>query len=358
MNLFAAASSETPSTTPSSGTDISQMWDQVVAFFQSNGWNILKFFSILAIGLIAIWIIMLILKRIMRARSVDPMAIRFTAGILRFGLLLILILVLLDVMGVQVTGITTAISAIILAVGVALKDNLANLANGIILVVSKKYKTGDYIIVGDVQGSIVEINFLFTTLKTFDGKQVLMPNSTMVNSQVTNLGAYPMRRVDITFPVAYETDLALAKSVILEVMKSNGKIYMDPAPLIALKQLNSSSLDIFTYCWVDSSDYWDAYYYLMDNVYNEFKRNGIVVPFQQIEIRERKDEVVMPVYKAALPERVEKKREKKKKNFSVEDIEDNPIHVIKTQAKEAQAAAKKAAEKAKKENKKTKKESK
>ena len=311
-------------------------WNSIVNFFTSNGWNILKFFSILVIGILVIFILMFIVKKVLRARQVDPIAVRFVAGVLRFALLLVLVLILLASMGVEVTGFTTAVSAAILAVGMALKDSLSNLASGLILVGSHKYKTGDYIVVGSVEGSITEISFLFTTLKTPDGKQVTMPNSTMVNSQVTNIGANPLRRVEITLPIPYEADVELVHKIVLDSMHSNGKVYMDPAPLCKLKTFGDSSLNFFCYCWVDTEDYWDVYYYLMETIFNELKRFNISIPFNQIEMRERTDVVPNIVIGEHLPKRVEKKRVEKKKKMTFEDIEEgNLIQVAKDATKDA-----------------------
>ena len=300
-----------------------EIWNTIVKFFSDNVWNIVKFFSILVIGIIVIWIIMMVVRHILKARKVDKVAIRFMAGVLRFCLWLVLILILLASTGIEITGFTTAVSAALLAVGMALKDNLANLANGLILVGSKKYHAGDYIVVGNVEGNILEISYLFTTLKTKDGKQVLMPNSTMVNSQVTNLGAFPKRRVDLTISVAYESDVELVKKIVTDVMKSDGKVYLDPEPFCRLKELNASSLDFFCYCWCDTEDYWDVYYYCMENIFNELKRNSISVPFQQVEVRQRTDNPPVIVVGDKLGKRVEKKRVQTKRKLTLSDLEDH-----------------------------------
>ena len=305
------------------------LWESIKNFFTNNVWNIVKFFSILVIGIIIIWSIIFVLKKAFNKKGTDKLASRFVITIIRYLLWLILILVLLMNIGVEITGITAALSAAVLAIGMALKDNMANIANGLILIGSSKYKTGDYVIVGSVEGSITEINLLFTALKTPDGKQVLMPNSTMVNSQVTNLGAYPSRRVSLTFSVAYDSDVELVKKVVTDVMKSDGRIYLDPAPFCRLKTLEASSINFFCHCWCDNSDYWDVYYYLMETIFNEFKKNGINIPYQQIEIRERTDKVVMPYIENDVQERVEKKRTPKKTKISLSDIENGDFKKIK-----------------------------
>jgi hypothetical protein len=174
-----------------------------------------------------------------------------------------------------------------------------------------------------------------------------------VNSSVINAGANPVRRVDFTFSVAYETDVELVKKIIIDVMKSNGKIYVEEGkmPFCRLKTLGSSSIDFFANCWCDTEDYWDTYYDVMENVYNEFKRNGISVPFTQIEMRNRTDKVVMPYNKEKLPQRVEKQRNITHK-FDLETMDFTHIFHTKKFVKEKQKEElKEAKENIKRENK-------
>ena len=289
------------------------IWNDITTFFKTNIWDIILFVAILVFGIILIKIVLNITKRLLSKTRMEKIAQQFICTILKFVLYLILILTLLTRIGVEITGILTACSAVILAVGMALQNCIANVANGIIIISSKMFKKGDYIITGGVEGSVSDINFLFTTLVTTDNKKVTLPNSNILNGEVTNLGAFPKRRVDFIFSVAYETDVELVKKIVTDVMKSNGKIYLEPAPFCRLKFLSASSIDFASNCWCDNADYWEVYYYVIENVYNEFKRNNISIPYNQLEIRERKDEVVMPVIAQALPERVEKEREQSDK---------------------------------------------
>lgn len=300
--------------------DWEKIWDTIRNFFVNNGLNILKFFAVLFFGIVLIKLIMNILKRVLFKTKIEKITLQFVLGILKFLMYLILVLTLLSIIGIQITGILTAFSAILLAVGVALENNIANFANGIVIVTTQMFNKGDYIICDEVEGSIESINFLFTTIKTADGKKVILPNSEIVNNPVTNISANKTRRVQYTFSVAYESDVELVKSVVLDVMKSNGKVYLDKPMLCRLKNLNESSLDFYAYCWVDTPDYWDVYYYLIENVYNEFKRNNICVPFKQVEVRNRVDEVVMPVIGNSVPKRVEKIREDDEA-FNLENVD-------------------------------------
>ena len=296
-----------------------KIWNSIVDFFAGNVWKIVGFFATLLIGVIVIKIIVNIMTRLFNKAKMEKIAQQFIRTIIKFLLYLILILMLLSIIGIQISGIITALSATLLAVGMALQNNIANLANGIIIVSTKMFKKGDFITVGSVSGSITDINFFFTTLTTPDNKKVTLPNNTIVNSEVTNAGANKTRRVDWTFSVAYESDVEQVKKIILDVMNSNGKIYVNEGnkPFCRLKTLGASSIDFFANCWCDSEDYWDVYYYVVENVYNEFKKNDISVPFAQLEVRNRTDKVVMPFNKEALPERVEKER-KTENHFDLE----------------------------------------
>ncbi len=297
------------------------IWNDIVNFFSTNVWNIVIFFATLFLGIILIKLIINIVRRVLNKTKMEKIAQQFLIGALKVALYLVLVLMLLSQIGVQITGILTTVSALVLAIGVALEGNIANLANGIVIISTHMFKKGDYIMVDGVEGSITNINFLFTTLITSDNKKITLPNSTIVNNNVTNLGANKTRRVDFTFSVAYESDVEEVKKLIIDVMTSNGKVYLDPAPFCRLKVLNTNSLDFSANCWVDSDDYWDVYYYVVENVYNELKRHNISIPYNQLEIRERKDVVKLPVIGDELPERVEKVRAQNHEKFDLEDAD-------------------------------------
>lgn len=284
------------------------IWNDIVSFFSNNAWNIFWFAMTLILGIIVIKILMNIIRRIFKKTKMEDITQQFLCAVVKFCLYLVWILILFSEIGIQVSGILTALSACILAIGMALQSNIANLANGIVIIATHMFKKGDYLVVNGVEGLVTEVHFLFTTLTTYDNKKVTIPNSSIVGSSLVNLGANPKRRVDFTFSVAHESDLELVKKTVTDVMKSNGKVYLDPAPFCKLKAINTNCLDFFSNCWCDTEDYWEVYYYVMEHVYNEFRRNNISVPYKQVEVRERKDVVNAPVVGKGLPERVEKVR--------------------------------------------------
>lgn len=316
--------------------DWGNIWNSIVSFFRDNVWNIVWFFAILIIGIIVIKVVMNLTRRLLKRTKMERIAQQFLCTIIKFVLWLVLVLALLSRVGVEITGILTACSAVILAVGLALQNCIANVANGIIIISSHLFKKDDYIMTNGVEGRITDINFLFTTIITNDNKKITLPNANIVNGTVTNLGAFPKRRVDFMFSVAYESDVELVKKVVTDVMKSDGRVYLDPAPFCRLKVMNASSLDFAANCWCDGADYWDVYYYVMEHVYNEFKRNGISVPYNQLEVRERKDKVVLPI-QPALPKRVEKVRDEEKLNLEEASLKEI-VAAKKKEAKKAKAA--------------------
>ena len=298
--------------------DWNKLWNDIVNFFTNNIWNIVMFVAVFIIGICVVKILINISKRILGKTKMEKITQGFIMAIIKTILYLIFVLILLSTAGIQITGIITALSAAVLAVGMALQTIIANVANGIVIVSTHMFKKGDFITVNGDSGAVTDINFLFTTITTADNKRITIPNSTIINNNVTNAGSYDSRRVEFTFSVAYESDVEKVKEIVLDVMKSNGSVYLDPEPFCRLKTLNASSLDFFAHCWCDRSDYWDVYYYVVETVYNEFKRNNISVPYNQLEIRERKDDVKMPVVGNGIPERVEKAREEKEKAFDLE----------------------------------------
>ena len=276
--------------------DWNSIWNSIVDFFTGNIWKIIGFFATLFIGIIIVKLILNVTRTMLRKAKMERIAQQFICTSLKLILYLVLVLVLLSVLGIQINGIITALSALLLAVGMALQNNIANVANGIIIVSTKMFKKGDYITVGDASGSITDINFMFVTLTTPDNKKITLPNSQIINSEVINAGANKTRRVDWTFSVAYESDVEQVKKVIVDVITSNGKVYVNDkhTPFCRLKTLGANSLDFFANCWCDAEDYWDVYYYVVETVYNEFKKNNISVPFAQLEVRNRTDVVKMP----------------------------------------------------------------
>ncbi len=309
-----------------------EIWNDIVNFFKANVWNIVLFFAVLFIGIVVIKLFINVLRRILNKTKIEKIAVGFIITVIKVLLYLCLILALLSIIGVEITGILTALSALLLTVGLALQNNIANLANGIIIVSSKMFKKGDYIQVDGKEGSISSINFLFTTLITPDNKRITIPNSSIVNGAVVDYDSHVTRRVDFKFTVAYESDVELVKKVVKDCMIANGKVLLNPEPFCRLSGMGDSSLEVTGRCWCDREDYWDVYFDVMESVFNELKRNKISIPFNQIEVRERTDEPPVYVVGDGLPERVEKVRQNHH-NIDLENASFSEIFSVRREGK-------------------------
>lgn len=299
--------------------DWQKIWDDIVSFFTNNIWNIVLFVAVFVVGIIVVKLILNITKKMLKKTKIESITRGFLMAIVKVALYLILVLMLLSIVGIQISGIITALSAVVLAVGMALQNLIANVANGMVIVSSHIFRKGDFVEVNGVSGSVDHINFLFTTINSADGKRITIPNSAILDNNVTNYGTNDTRRVDFTFAVPHDTDVELVKKIVTDVMASNGNVILEKTPFCRLKTLNANSIDFFANCWCDRGDYWDVYYYVVENVYNEFKRHGISVPYAQLEVRERKDTVKMPVIGDGIPERVEKVRKEKVHKLDLEN---------------------------------------
>lgn len=298
--------------------DFNAIWNTIKDFFTNNAWGIAKFLLFLVFGFFVCKILIKLIRKILSKTKLEGITQKFLMSVIRIVIWLIYVMTLLNMLGVDLTGVIAAFAAAAVAIGLALESSLSNLASGIILVTSHIIKQGDYILVSGVEGTVINIGLLETTILTTDNKTIHIPNLSISNSSLINYSTQPTRRVDFTFGVDYATDVNLVKKVVVDVMKSNGKVLLNPEPTCRLKTLNESSIDLFATCWCDSEDYWDVYYYVTDKVFDEFKKNDISIPFKQVEVRLRNDEVVMPTYKEGLPERTEKVR---KENFEGDFID-------------------------------------
>lgn len=293
------------------------IWHNIVDFFRGNVWNIVTFIVVLVFGVIAVKLMINILRRMLRRTRMEPIAVGFIMAIVKFLLYLVLFLVLLEILGIGITWIVTAFSAAFLAIGLALQNNISNLANGIIIVSGGMFKKGDYIAVDGVEGSVAQINFLYITLITPDNKRITIPNNKILNDIVTNYDSNNTRRVNFEFEVGYDNDVEKVKQTVIECMKSNGLVRLDPEPFCRMKSMGNNNLLFVARCWCDREDYWTVYFDITETVFNEFKRRGINIDYNQVEVRQRTDSPASPVNGTGLPARVEKKR-KNKHHFDLE----------------------------------------
>lgn len=258
-----------------------------VSFFSNNGFNILAVIAILIIGYYLISLLSKLFLRIVYATKIDNAVGGFFVAVIKIALWILLFLICANILGIEGNSLLVAFSSIALAIGLALKDSLSNIANGLIIIFTKPFKKGDHIAVNGVEGKINKISIITTELYTFDNKKIVIPNSSIVANNVINYTASPTRRLDLTYRVSYSSDIFKVRKVLNDVIENTPAILKIPAPAIVFKAHSASSLDFEIKVWVNTKDYWTSIDVLNQSVFLAFKENKIEIPFNQIDVNFR-----------------------------------------------------------------------
>jgi small conductance mechanosensitive channel len=222
--------------------------------------------------------------KILKRREADPMLVAFVGTITYVLLLTFVILASLGKLGVQTTSFVAVIGAAGLAVGLALQGALANFAAGVLMLVFKPFKEGDYIEGAGTSGSVEQIQIFTTKLKTPDNKLVIIPNAKLTSDNIVNYSAKDTRRVDMVFGIAYGDDIDKAKALIHEELAKDDRILKDPAPTVALVELADSSVNFVVRPWVNTADYWNVYFATHEAIKKRMDAEGIHIPFPQRDV--------------------------------------------------------------------------
>lgn len=264
--------------------NIEKIFNDIGNWFTKNWVTIAITLAVIIVGFILVKIILAIIRRQLSKTKLDRTIQTFVCSILKFVLYLILIFAIISSLGISITGLTVVFSAVSLAISLALQDSLKNLVNGFVLISTGIVKQGDWVEIGGKEGSVLDVRMIYTVLKTADNKKILIPNSSVMSGSIVNFNTLGYRRVDVNFTIAYDSDVDKAKQIVKNVFASNEAIYNDPAPSVVLSELGESSITLTVKAWCSSDDYWDTKWYLIDNIFNEFKRNNINIPFNQLEV--------------------------------------------------------------------------
>lgn len=322
---FLATSSSVSSSTASSSSNEPLTWERIVnaidGFFAEYGLRIVVAILLLVVGIILVKLFNKLIKKLINKTRLAPITKSFLSSIVKGLLYFLLLLIVCQVAGIPVSGFVALLSVAGLAVSLALQDSLGNFFNGMILVSSKPFKIGEYVAIGSDEGTVMNISVMTTSLNTPDNKLVIIPNTTIIKSDIINYDRLGRRRVDCPFLLTYDTDLDLVEKLIMKVIESNGCIYKDPKPVVTVGTPTVNGIQITSKCWVDSEDYWDVLYYLNKYTLNELRKNNIKFATNQMEVRVNETgEVKYPEITDELPERVEKVREVKKEENLTELI--------------------------------------
>lgn len=201
----------------------------------------------------------------------------------------LVVICLVAYLGIDTSGLTALVASLGVCFGLAVNGALANLAGGVLILVTRPFKIGDYIEVAGYAGTVEEIRIVTTKIVTVDNKVVYVPNSVASSSIVVNYSEKELRRVDQTFSIAYSADFRKAEEVIKELIANNELALKDPAPMVRVSAHNDSSIDIVSRIWVKGSDYWTVYFAMLEDVKTAFDKNNIEIPFPQVDVHVKND---------------------------------------------------------------------
>lgn len=284
--------------------DISRVTDLPTSVSEVNEYlhslfTMLETFAVTYGGRLLIALILLIIgfklvnlmtKKIGKTKAVsklEPSTKGFVQSLIGVTAKVIIGITALAIVGIPMTSIIAVIGSCGLAIGLALQGSLANIAGGFIIMLLRPFRAGDYVTAGDVEGVIRDIGIFHTKLITLDNRVVLVPNSVISNATLTNYSTMETRRVDLTFTASYQADIATVERVLLETCRAHEKVLDDPAPFARLSGHLDSALEYTVRVWCRGEDYWDVHFDLLRDVKNAFDKNGIPIPYPQLDVHSK-----------------------------------------------------------------------
>ncbi|MBL0874337.1 small-conductance mechanosensitive channel MscS [Serratia nevei] len=246
--------------------------------------NIVAAIVILIIGSIVARVVGNALNRVMKLRGIDATVADFLSAIVRYGVLAFTFIAVLGRVGVQTTSVIAVLGAAGLAVGLALQGSLSNFAAGVLLVIFRPLRVGEYVDLGGVAGTVDQVQIFSTTLRTADNKTIVVPNGKIIAGNIINYSREPNRRVDIVVGVAYNADIDVVKKVLGDVIAADKRIMHAKGVTVRLNEMAPSSLNFVTRSWTTNAEYWNVYFDLMENFKRALDSHNIGIPFPQMDV--------------------------------------------------------------------------
>lgn len=246
-----------------------------------------KLLLALLIFFVGKWLIKKIIQtldKLMTKRQIDIALKSFLKNVFNILCYAFLFIIIINVVGKQTVSLAAIIGSVGLAVGLAVKDNLANFAGGIMLLLNKPFKGGDFIEAQNLSGTVKSVGILYTTLITADNKTVYIPNGPLSTGNIVNYTTQETRRIDIIVGVEYGTDIEKVKTTLLDLARNHPKVLPEPEPLCRMTKINESSLDFVLRVWVKSEDFWPTTFDLNEGIYHQLTLNGVKIPFPQLTV--------------------------------------------------------------------------
>jgi len=247
----------------------------------------LKIVAAVAIFIVGRWIAKLLrnlVERMMTKGKVDEALVKFVGNITYIALIVIVVIAALNQLGIQTTSFIAIIGAAGLAIGLALQGSLANFAAGVLMIIFRPFKLGDYVEGAGAAGTVEEISIFTTHLRSPDNKTIIVPNAKITGDNIVNYSAKDSRRLDLVFGVSYSDDLQKVKKVLYDILTNDDRILKDPAPTVGVLELADSSVNFAVRPWVRTEDYWTLFFDLKEKIKERFDAENISIPFPQQDV--------------------------------------------------------------------------
>ncbi|MGY6027952.1 small-conductance mechanosensitive channel MscS [Phytobacter sp. AG2a] len=254
------------------------------ALLLSYAVNIVAAIAIIIVGMIIARMISNTVNKLMRARHIDATVADFLSALVRYGIIAFTLIAALGRVGVQTASVIAVLGAAGLAIGLALQGSLSNLAAGVLLVTFRPFRSGEYVDLGGVAGTVLQVQIFSTTLRSADGRIIVIPNGKIIAGNIINFSREPVRRNEFIIGVAYDSDIDLVKRLLTEIIESDDRILKDRDMTVRLNELGASSINFVVRVWSNSGDLQNVYWDVLERVKRSFDEHGISFPYPQMDV--------------------------------------------------------------------------
>lgn len=266
------------------GIDFEALIQQTTELLSEYGLKLLAAIAIFFIGRWVAGILSRTLRKFMEKRSIEASLVGFAVSIVHALLVTFVIIASLSQVGIQTTSFVAIVGAAGLAVGLALQGSLSNFAAGVLIIIFKPYKVGDYIVAGGAEGSVTDIGIFVTTVVSLDNRTLILPNAAATSGVIENYSKLGTRRLDLVAGVSYGDDILKVKKILQEILDNEPRILAEPKPTIGLMEMGDSSVNFAFRPWVKVEDYWDLFFHLQERMKIRFDEENITIPFPQRDV--------------------------------------------------------------------------
>lgn len=261
-----------------------EFFKQISSYISEYGFKLLLAICIVVVGICIAWIIGFLLKKILLKTRLDGAMLTFIVSILRIVIVILAVLIAASVLELSTSGLLVSLGTVALAIGLALKDSFSNLANGILIIFNKPFRRGDFVSINGVEGKVHNIKLLTVELITFSNVKIVLPNSTVLNGNIVNYSALAIRRVDMEFTVAYGSDMNKVEEVLRKIAQEHPQVLKSMKINIYMKSHDNSAITYSVKVWANNGDYFSVSHSFPRLVFDAFKKEGITIPFNQLDV--------------------------------------------------------------------------